>query len=282
MAKILDGRKVAATLKEKMLQQFSSLKQTVKLTVVHFNDPASASYLKGRKKICEFLGVSLEEIVIDNSTTMEQISAIVNDLNNDYSVDGIMIDRPLPSQLDENKVLSLITPSKDVDGYTFPSLGKLLSNQKTHNSCTPAAAIYILDYYNIDLAGKNVVVVGRSVNVGKPLALMLLNKNATVTIAHSKTKDLHKITKKADVIFTCVGKHNFIKKQHVSKKTIIVDIGINFDENGKLCGDTAAECYDYVKAYSPVPGGVGVITNLMLMNNLYTAHLLKENNEDSL
>ena len=271
MAKILDGKKVAENLKFDLFQKFQNEEQ-LKFIIVHHNDEASSSYLKGRKKISEFLNVNLIEFVIDQNLSQQELIQHIQQWNQDSTIHGIMVDRPLPSRFDENIILSQINPNKDIDGYTFTNLGKLISNEKSFLSCTPAAAIQILDFYNISLEGKNVVVIGRSINVGKPLAMMLLNKNATVTIAHSKTKNLEKICKRADIIFTCVGKANFLTKNFVSKKTIIVDIGINFDEHGKLCGDVAKECYEYVTAYTPVPGGVGVITNLMLMSNLYLAY----------
>ena len=182
-----------------------------------------------------------------------------------------MVDRPLPKRFDENLVLSNISSLKDVDGYTPVNLGKLMSNQDCYVSCTPLAAIRLVDYYNIDLTSKNVLVIGRSVNVGKPLAIALLAKNATVTVAHSKTKDIKQLCKKADVIFLALGRANFLNKEDVTENTIIVDIGINFVD-GKLCGDANKECYDIVKAYTPVPGGVGVMTNVVLMENLLKAY----------
>lgn len=272
MTKILDGKIAAQAIKEELKEKYLSFKEKLKLVIIHSNKPDSASYLNARKKFFKEFNAELEEILISNETKKEELYAILDNVNQDYSVDGIMLDRPLPSSFHEQDFLSYISPQKDVDGYTYTNLGKLMSNQPCLNACTAMAAISLVEYYNIPLEGKNVLIIGRSVNVGKPLALLLLNKNATVTIAHSKTKDLIKIAKKADIIFTCVGKANFITKDFVTKKTILVDIGINFDENHKLCGDVSKECYPLVQAYSPVPGGVGVLTNLMLMKNLYDAH----------
>ncbi len=272
MAKILDGKKAAEMFRIHLQEKFLQLQQAPCLAIIHCNDPASLSYLKGRKKILASLNAILKEFIIDSQMTPEDLKVLIQNLNQDKSIDGIMIDRPLPAGFNEEEMISYIDPSKDIDGYTPSCLGNLVCNHAQYLACTPAAAIALLDFYKIPLEGKDVVVIGRSVNVGKPLALMLLNRNATVTIAHSKTNNLAKITKKADIIFVCVGKANFLKKEQISRKSILIDIGINFDENGKLCGDVAKECYTYAKAYSPVPGGVGVMTNLILMNNLLLAH----------
>ena len=279
MAQILDGKTAAQSIKEQLKNE---LKLPLQLAIIHQNDDASNAYLKGRKKIAQELQINIKEILIDEHITQKELIELIHQLNHDSTIDGIMVDRPLPKKLDENKILSSISPIKDVDGYTYTNLGKLMSNQKTLHACTPAAAIALLDFYHIPIETKNIVIIGRSINVGKPLAIMLLNRNATVTIAHSKTKELAKITKKADIIFTCIGKAKMITKEYISKKTVIIDIGINFDEQHHLCGDVHPECYSILKAYSPVPGGVGVLTNLMLMKNLYLAHQEILKNENTL
>ena len=202
---------------------------------------------------------------------LPKILSLLLDLNNDANIDGIMVDRPLPKQFDENKIINSIISTKDVDGYTSLNLGNLVSNQSCLPSCTPGGALRLLEYYDIDLSGKDALVIGRSVNVGKPLSLMLLNKNATVTISHSKTVDLKEKCKTADIIFLALGRANFLKKEDITDNTIIVDIGINFDENGKMCGDASKECYEIAASYTPVPGGVGVMTNVVLMENLLKA-----------
>lgn len=268
----LDGKVAALNIKETLKNEFNNLKRKACLAIIHFNDPASASYLKGRLKIADELGVNVKIIGIEASQNQQDLLTILESLNNDSNVDGIMVDRPLPKRFNEFEVLSTLNPNKDVDGYTPINLGKLLSNQDCYVSCTPGAAIRLVDYYNIDLTGLNALVIGRSVNVGKPLSLLLLNKNATVTIAHSKTKELKSLCKKADIIFLALGRANFLTKDDVNENTIIVDIGINFTSKGKLCGDASKECYDLVKAYSPVPGGVGVMTNVVLMENLLKAY----------
>lgn len=272
MGKILDGKKVAVYYKEELLKKIKELPRKLNLVIIHSGDPASLSYLKGRKNIAYYLGVNIIEYVINEKCSQEELITCIKKYNEEDNIDGIMVDRPLPNKFDEKTVLSAIDSSKDVDGYTNENLGKLFGGQNCFNACTPAAAIKLLDYYNIDLTGKNAVVIGRSVNVGKPLALMLLNKNASVTMLHSKSKDISKHTKKADIIFLAVGKAQYLKITDVSRKNIVIDIGINFTSEGKLCGDMADECKDYIKAYSPVPGGVGVVTNISLMENLFQSY----------
>lgn len=269
----LDGKIAAFNIKENLKHSFESHIRKACLAIIYFESSASLSYLKGRLKIAEELNVDIKVITIENDKTQEELIAIIKALNNDDNIDGIMVDRPLPEKYDEYKILSSISSLKDVDGYTPSNLGNLIANQESYISCTPGAAIRLLEYYNIDLTGKNALVIGRSINVGKPLALLLLNKNATVTIAHSKTKNLKEKCKQADIIFLALGKANFLTKDDVNENSIIVDIGINFDSNGKLCGDASKECYEIVKAYSPVPGGVGVMTNVVLMENLLKAFL---------
>lgn len=267
----LDGKIAATSIKEQLKKEFASLSKRACLAIVHYDDPASASYLKGRLKIAEELGVEIKIFNVDEKQTTEDLISLVLDLNNDANIDGIMVDRPLPKQFDENKIINSIISTKDVDGYTSLNLGNLVSNQSCLPSCTPGGALRLLEYYDIDLSGKDALVIGRSVNVGKPLSLMLLNKNATVTISHSKTVDLKEKCKTADIIFLALGRANFLKKEDITDNTIIVDIGINFDENGKMCGDANKECYEIAASYTPVPGGVGVMTNVVLMENLLKA-----------
>ena len=267
----LDGKIAATSIKEQLKKEFALLSKRACLAIVHYDDPASASYLKGRLKIADELGVEIKIFNVDEKQTTEDLISLVLDLNNDANIDGIMVDRPLPKQFDENKIINSIISTKDVDGYTSLNLGNLVSNQSCLPSCTPGGALRLLEYYDIDLSGKDALVIGRSVNVGKPLSLMLLNKNATVTISHSKTVDLKEKCKTADIIFLALGRANFLKKEDITDNTIIVDIGINFDENGKMCGDASKECYEIAASYTPVPGGVGVMTNVVLMENLLKA-----------
>lgn len=274
---LLDGKTASLDIKQQLKEQFDNLSCKATLAVIFFNDPSSMSYLKGRKKIADEMGVDLQVISIEDDVDEDKLESIIKDLNDDNNIDGIMVDRPLPKRFNEVKILSLINPNKDIDGCSYNNLGKLVANVDCFKPCTPSGALRLLEYYNIDVYGKDVLVIGRSVNVGKPLALMLTNKNATVTLAHSKTKDLKQKCKNYDVIFLAVGKAKFINKDDVNKNTIIVDIGINFDNDGKLCGDLDKESYDYLDTYSPVPGGVGVMTNVVLMENLLKA--AKNNNK---
>ena len=267
----LDGKVASVAIKEKLKQEFASLNKKACLAIVHYDDPASASYLKGRLRIAEELNVDIKVFDILDEHTTDDIVTLIENLNKDETIDGIMVDRPLPKKFDEIKIINTINQRKDVDGYTSLNLGNLVSNQECLPSCTPGAAMRLLEYYNFDLSGKDVLVIGRSVNVGKPLSLMLLSKNATVTISHSKTVGLKDKCKKADIIFLALGEANFLNKEDVTENTTIVDIGINFDENGKLCGDASRDCYDVVSSYTPVPGGVGVMTNVVLMENLLKA-----------
>ena len=267
----LDGKVASVAIKEKLKQEFASLNKKACLAIVHYDDPASASYLKGRLRIAEELNVDIKVFDILDEHTTNDIVTLIENLNKDETIDGIMVDRPLPKKFDEIKIINTINQRKDVDGYTSLNLGNLVSNQECLPSCTPGAAMRLLEYYNFDISGKDVLVIGRSVNVGKPLSLMLLSKNATVTISHSKTVGLKDKCKKADIIFLALGKANFLNKEDVTENTTIVDIGINFDENGKLCGDASRDCYDVVSSYTPVPGGVGVMTNVVLMENLLKA-----------
>ena len=272
MGERLDGKVAALAIKEELKAAFNNKSRKACLAIIRFNDPASESYLKGRLKISDELGVNVKTFTFEDTNTTNDVINLIKELNDDETVDGIMVDRPLPKSFNESLVLSSINVSKDVDGYTPLNLGNLVSNQDCFSSCTPGAALRILDFYNIDLTGKNALVIGRSVNVGKPLALLLLNKNATVTVAHSKTKNLKAKCKEADIVFLALGRANFLSKEDITENTIIVDIGINFDENGKLCGDANKECYEVAKAYTPVPGGVGVMTNILLMENLLKAY----------
>ena len=276
MKQVLNGKEAALKIKETLKEKFSNLNKPACLAIIHFNHPSSISYLKGRKKIAEEVGVIIKEYALDNTITEKELINLINSLNVDNSIQGIMIDRPLPSHLNENYILSFLSSKKDVDGYTTNNLGLLFKNESCFNCCTPYAAIRLLDYYNIPLQGKNVLVIGRSVNVGKPLAMALLNRNATVTIAHSKTTNLKELEYNADIIFLAIGKANFLKANDVKNSTIIVDIGVNFDSDGKMCGDASKDIYEKCDCYSPVPGGVGILTNVVLMENLYEACLINK------
>ena len=272
MALILDGKQAALQIKSELKEKFSQLERKACLAIIHYDDFASASYLKGRLKIADELGVEIKVYDLNDTHDDAYLLSLIEKLNNDKSIDGIMIDRPLPKQFNEFKALSFISSDKDVDGYTINNLGKLISNKDCYMSCTPLAAIRLAKFYGIDFTSKDVVVIGRSINVGKPLALMLLNENATVTVCHSKTKNIKEKCKQADIIFLALGKKGFLDKQDITKNATIIDIGINYDEFGKICGDANRNCYEVAACYSPVPGGVGVMTNVVLMENLLQAY----------
>lgn len=272
MSLILDGKKAAIALKEQLKIKIAQIPDRLSLAIIYFNDPASLSYLKGRKRIADELGIDLLTIAIDETTSQEVLLSHIHQLNEDQTVHGIMIDRPLPTRFSEEIVLSAISEQKDVDGVTPANIGKLLLNRPCFHACTPKAAIFLLRFYQIPLEGKNVLIIGRSISVGKPLALLLLNENATVTVAHSKTTGLKEKCKAADIIFLCVGKKSFLHLDDVKKEAIVVDIGINYDNEGKICGDADKDLYDQIFAYSPVPGGVGVLTNLLLMQNVIQSY----------
>jgi len=267
----LDGKVASAAIKENLKEQFASFDKKACLAIVHFNDPASMSYLNGRLKIANEVGVEVKIIDASEASDTSKLVNIINELNNDTSVNGIMVDRPVPKKYDEASVLNAISPVKDVDGCSALNLGYLLANKDCFYPCTPSAAVRLAEYYNVELEGKNALVVGRSLNVGKPLSLLLLNKNATVTVCHSKTKEIKELIKRADIVFLCLGKAGFLTKDDVNDKQVVIDIGINYNAEGKLCGDASSEIYELVNAYSPVPGGVGVLTNVCLMENLIKA-----------
>jgi len=266
---ILDGKVASAAIKDELKNKFEKLGRKATLAIVHFNDPSSQSYLKGRKKLAEYIGIEIDEYPCDENITKEELISLVEKLNK--KDDGIIIDRPLPKHLDENEILNHLDSNKDVDGFTTTNLGKLFKNEDCFYPATAYAAYRLLEFYGINVTGKNALVVGRSVNVGKPLSTILLNKNATVTTAHSKTTNLKELANKADIVFMCIGRAEYLTKEYVNPNTIVVDIGINFDNEGKLVGDASRELYDYLETYSPVPGGVGVLTNVVLFENLYNA-----------
>ena len=236
------------------------------------NDDASNVYIKQKQKIADFLNVKINIYKYEN-TTDEEILELIDKLNNDNNTNGIIVQLPIPSYLDKYLILNSINPSKDVDGLTSINYGKLLQGLDTLIPCTPKAIIDILDYYNIDVNGKNVLVIGRSNLVGKPIATLLTNRDATVTIAHSKTSNLKELCLKSDIIISAVGKVNLITEYMVNNNVCIIDVGINYDENNKLCGDVDFNnVKDKCSYITPVPGGVGPMTVYELFNNLYEAN----------
>ena len=278
---IIDGKLVSATvreeIKEKIAEAGEKYGKTFKLTVIIAgNDPASEIYVRNKGKACEAVGIQSETIKLSENTSQEEIEKIVTDKVSDDSVDGILVQLPLPKTLDEKGVLKLIPPEKDVDGFTDANVGRLaLFSDDALCSCTPQGMIKLLDYYDIPLKGKHAVVVGRSNIVGKPMSLMLLRRDCTVTVCHSKTENLAKYTKDADILVCAVGKKHIITADMVKDGAVVLDAGIN-RVDGKIYGDADYEEISKKAAYiTPVPGGVGPMTITMLMYNTYLAGMRK-------
>lgn len=276
MAEILDGRMVAKKIRQGLKSEIEDLKANginPKLAVIMVGeDPSSKIYVKNKSIVCNEVGIEYEEFLLSETTTMEELLDLIDKLNKDATIHGILLQSPIPKGLDINEAFRAIDPKKDVDGFNPFNVGKLCLGQDTFVSCTPFGIIKLLGEYNIEIEGKNAVVVGRSNIVGKPMMQCLLNKNATVTVCHSKTKDLKEVTKEADILVVAIGRANFITKDMVKENAVVIDVGINRGENGKLCGDVDFEEVSKVASYiTPVPGGVGPMTIAMLMNNIVKA-----------
>lgn len=282
---ILDGKELSKKIKTQLKLEVETLKnktgKTPKLAVVLVgDDPASAIYVKNKKNACKFVGITSEVKVLDKSTTQTELESVLSTLNSDKTVNGILLQLPLPNGLNERQALNCINPQKDVDGLTTVNMGKLLTNEQGLTPCTPTGIMELFNEYNINLDGKHVVIINRSLLVGKPLEQLLLKKNATVTICHSHTKNIESLTKNADIIVTAVGKKNFLTKSMVKKNATIIDVAIVRDENG-ICGD--ADFKMLVKKaefITPVPGGVGPLTIAMLLKNTIKAFKNQNNLTD--
>lgn len=276
MAIILDGKETARKIREGLKGKVEELKKNnifPKLAVIMIgNDGASKIYVRNKSKACEEIGIEYEEFLLDEDTTQEQLLDLIENLNNRTDIHGILLQSPIPKHLDINEAFRKIAPEKDVDGFNPVNVGKLVLGQETFVSCTPFGVIKLLEAYNIQIEGKNAVVIGRSNIVGKPMLQCLLNKNATVTICHSKTKNLKDITKTADILVVALGKTKFVTKDMVKKDAVVIDVGINRNEQGKVCGDVDFEEVKELTSYiTPVPGGVGPMTIAMLMTNIVKA-----------
>lgn len=281
MAEILDGKLVSQRIKENLKTEVDELKKNgifPKLAVIMVGeDPSSKIYVRNKSIACEEIGIEYEEYLLKDDTTMEELLGLINKLNQDDSVNGILLQSPIPRGLDINEAFKAIDPKKDVDGFNPCNVGKLCLGQDSFISCTPYGIIRLLEEYGIEIEGKDAVVVGRSNIVGKPMMQCLLNKNATVTICHSKTIKLERATKKADILVVAVGKPKFVTKDMVKEGAIVVDVGINRGEDGKLCGDVDYDEVSKIASYiTPVPGGVGPMTIAMLMNNIVKAAKLQK------
>ena len=266
MTKLLSGIECKNKLKENLTKKINKIKEKITITVISVgNDEASKIYIKNKIKECQSVNIECQHLHFEKISTNELIKTITK-LNKDKNITGILVQLPLPKNIEENKVINTIDYKKDIDGLTKSNTAKLYSNQKGIIPCTAKGIIDLLEYNKIEIEGKNITIIGRSNLVGKPLTLALLNKNATVTTCHSKTKDLKKHTKKADIIIVAVGKPNLIKKEMVSKNSIIIDVGIN-RVNGKISGDVDKSVYKKCKAITPVPGGVGPMTVYEVLSN---------------
>lgn len=276
--KLLDGKEVKLKILEDLKQKLLNLNEKLGLVVIQIgNDPASDVYVRQKKKMAEDLGYNFNHINLDENVNEDEILAIIDKLNNDNLVDGILVQMPIPSTLNVKRIQNAILPYKDVDGLTDINIGKLVHNEDSLVACTPMGIIDLLDYYNIDIEGKNVVIIGRSDLVGKPLASLMINRNATVTLCHSKTINLDFYTKNADILVVAIGKPNFIKRDSVKDGAVIIDVGINRMANGMLCGDVDFDdVKDKVSYITPVPGGVGQMTVAELALNTYKAHILRK------
>lgn len=276
MNKIINGKEIREALKQELQDKINKISESLKLVVIQVgDDPASNVYIKNKKKLCEELGILCEHKKFLEITEQELIQEIDN-LNNDKTVTGILVQLPLPPEIDETKIIEKISPLKDVDGLTSQNMGKLFTGNKALVPCTALGIIKMLEYLNIDLQGLNVTVVGRSKLVGLPLIALLLNKNCTVTVCHSKTKNLPEKTKNADVLIVAVGQKELITKDYVKDDAIVIDVGINRYQN-KLYGDcNFNELLPKCKYITPVPGGVGLLTVIMLINNIIEAYYLQK------
>lgn len=280
VAKVLDGKQIAKEYRQGLQEQVESLKErgfTPKLSVILVgNDGASQSYVKSKKKAAEKIGMISEIAHLDESTSEEDVLKELDRLNNDDSVSGILVQVPLPKQVSEQKVLESINPDKDVDGFHPSNIGKLYIDEQTFVPCTPLGIMEILKHADINLEGKHAVVIGRSHIVGQPVSKLLLQKNATVTILHSRSKDMSKHLKDADVIVSAVGKPGLVTKDVVKEGAVIIDVGNTPDENGKLKGDVEyEEVKEIAGAITPVPGGVGPLTITMVLNNTLIAEKMR-------
>ena len=272
MPYIIDGKAISKQIKDELRDEVEKLTEAginACLAVRQVgNDPASTVYVNNKKKACAYVGINSRSYELPEDTSEQTLLDLVQKLNEDPEVNGILVQLPLPKQIDEDKVIRTISPDKDVDGFHPVSVGRLWIGEKGFLSCTPAGVIQLLKRSGIEIEGKECVIIGRSNIVGKPMAALLLRENATVTVAHSKTKDLKSIAKRADILIVAIGKAKFITKDYIKEGAVVIDVGMHRDEQNHLCGDV--DCEDVssvVSAITPVPGGVGPMTIAMLMNN---------------
>lgn len=278
MAKIIDGKQISGQVKDECKARVAKEELDVTLAVIQVGtDPASTVYVGNKKKACEYIGIKSVSHELPEETTEEELLTLVKQLNEDASIHGILVQLPLPKHIDEDKVIRTISPKKDVDGFHPQSVGALSIGQPGFVSCTPAGIIQLLKRSGVEIEGKECVIVGRSNIVGKPMALLMLRENATVTICHSRTKDLKEVTKRADILIVAIGKPKFINAEYVKEGAVVIDVGIHRNEENKLCGDVDFDSVEpLASAITPVPGGVGPMTIAMLMNNCVEAKGIQE------
>lgn len=272
MYQIIDGKKISQEIKDELRDKVADLKSQGKdicLAVIQVgNDPASSVYVGNKKKACAYIGIQSLSYELAEETTQQELLDLIEKLNADSKVNGILVQLPLPKHIDEEKVIQAIAPEKDVDGFNEKNVGALCVGSKGYVSCTPLGIIQLLKRSGIEIAGKHCVVIGRSNIVGKPMSLLLLRENGTVTVCHSRTKDIREITKQADILVVAIGKPEFVDESYVKDGAVVIDVGIHRDENNKLCGDVDFEkVAPHTSAITPVPGGVGPMTIAMLMYN---------------
>lgn len=282
MAKIIDGKVVSQFVKDEVKKEVSALGEkgvSVGLAVIIVgNDPASRTYVNNKKKACEATGIISEEYALPEDTTMDELLALIKELNAKKSINGILCQLPLPKHLDEKAVIENIDPIKDVDAFHAVNTGHIMIGDYSFLPCTPAGIMEMLKYYNIEIEGKECVVIGRSNIVGKPMAMLLLQKNGTVTVCHSRTKNLKEVTSRADILVAAVGIPYFVTADMVKDGAVVIDVGMDRNKEGKLCGDVDfAEVEKKASYITPVPGGVGPMTIATLMKNTVTAAKIQNN-----
>ena len=277
MADLIDGKKISQDIKDEVRDKVTWLKEKknieVSLAVILVgNDPASTVYVNNKKKACEYTGIKSVSYELPEETTEEELLSLIDKLNEDKAINGILVQLPLPKHINEDSVIKRISPDKDVDGFHPESVGRLSIGERGFVSCTPAGVIQLLKRSHVEISGAECVVVGRSNIVGKPMAMLLIRENGTVTVCHSKTKDLREVTKRADILVVAIGKPEFIDASYVKEGAVVIDVGIHRKEDKKLCGDVLFDSVSKVASQiTPVPGGVGPMTIAMLMNNVIKA-----------
>lgn len=282
MAQLIDGKKISNEIKDELKEEVAELKEkgvSICLAVIQVgDDPASSVYVRNKKRACAYIGIESKAFELPESTTEEELVSLVEELNGDPSVNGILVQLPLPAHINEDRIIRTISPDKDVDGFHPVSVGRLWIGEKGFLSCTPAGIIQLLKRSGVEIEGKECVVIGRSNIVGKPMAALLLRENGTVTVTHSRTKNLKDVAKRADILIVAIGKKQFITSEYVKNGAVVIDVGMHRDENNHLCGDVDFDDVEPVaSAITPVPGGVGPMTIAMLMNNcVETARMQEE------